>query len=74
MREVNERRGSPRKIRKYGRLCSVDVIYLQLRRGLWVGIARKARWLAFSKMQLDVLGHPGIFGIMHFDILCLETY
>ena len=78
LREGDERRWkSPRKIWRvcrYGHPCSVDVIYLLLRRGLWVRTARKARWLALCKMLLDVVGHPGHFGIMHFDLLRIETH
>ena len=44
---------------------SVNLTYLPLRRGLWVRIARKACWLAYCKMRPDVVGHPGIFGILH---------
>lgn len=29
-------------------------------------MARKACWHAYCKMRPDVVGHPGIFGVLHF--------
>ena len=43
----------------------VDVTFPLLHRGLWVRIGRKACLPAYCQMQLDVGGHPGIFGILH---------
>ncbi len=34
-------------------------------RGLWVRVARKACWFVYCKIQLEIVGHPGIFGILH---------
>ncbi len=44
--------------------CSLNFVPHKSR-GLWVRIARKACWLAYCKMRLDAVEHPGIFGILH---------
>ncbi len=47
------------------------VKYFQLRRGLWVGMARKVCWLAYYKIEPDVLEHPGTCRILHFTYYVL---
>lgn len=46
-------------------LCSLNsslsAMYLPLRRGMLVRMARKARWFAYCKTQLDAVGHPVIY-------------
>ncbi len=42
------------------------VTYFWLCRGLWVRMARKARWLAFCKIRPDVGNNPGSSGIQQF--------
>ncbi len=47
------------------------VTYFPLRRGLWVKLARKACWLAYCKIQLDVVGHPSASSKLHFTYYIL---
>ncbi len=47
------------------------VTYFPLRRGLWVGMARKACWLMYCKIPPDVVEHPGTSGILHFSYYIL---
>lgn len=44
---------------------TVYVVSAPLCKGFWVRITRKACWLAYCKMRLDSVGHPGIFGMLH---------
>ncbi len=47
------------------------VTYFPLCRGLWVRIGRKACWLAYCKIQPDIVDHPGTSGILHFTYYVL---
>ncbi len=47
------------------------VTHFLLCKGLWVRMARQAYWLAYCKIRLDEIGHPGTSGILHFKYYVL---
>ncbi len=72
------------KLRRLSFVCHLSQLCLYLsdtmwhvwhifhgRKDLWVRMARKARWLAYCKIQPDVVEHPGTSGILHFTYYAL---